>query len=193
MRLTSLGPANDKPLLIEGAHLQGGNLSHAAVHESPSVSTQTLLVRAGAEFLSDVTVDGTLTVYGTVVGSGPYVDSSDARLKRNVTKVTGALEAVVQLQAVRYHYRTDEYPTRGLPDSLQMGWLAQDVQGVVPELVQEDGDGYLGVSYAHAAVLVAEAVKEQGGQQQRELEELRGEVAALREAVRALLAVKAEV
>jgi hypothetical protein len=153
------------------------------VHEAPSVSTQTLLVRAGAEFLSDVTVDGTLTVHGTVVGSGPYVDSSDARLKRNVTKVsplywinpsfivftrcmfiphiyaklvyllpcvyltlsiaqvTGALEAVLQLQAVRYHYRTDEYPTRGLPDSLQMGWLAQDVQGVVPELVQEDGEG----------------------------------------------------
>jgi hypothetical protein len=58
-----------------------------------------------------------------------------------MAQVTGALEAVLQLQAVRYHYRTDEYPTRGLPDSLQMGWLAQDVQGVVPELVQEDGEG----------------------------------------------------
>ncbi len=45
-------------------------------------------------------IDGSVTVHGTVVGSGPYVDSSDARLKRDVRSITGALDTVQQLRGV---------------------------------------------------------------------------------------------
>ena len=71
------------------------------MHNAISVSTATLSVSEIAEFLSDVVIDGTVTVHGSVVGSGPYVDSSDARLKQDVVNITDALDAVCSLRGVR--------------------------------------------------------------------------------------------
>jgi hypothetical protein len=41
-----------------------------------------------------------------------------------------------------------------------MGWVADDVLPVAPELVDHDPSGYKAVAYGRASVLVAEAVKE---------------------------------
>ena len=62
---------------------------------------------------------------------------------------------------------------RGLPDDVQIGLLAQDVQKVVPTAVQEMGDGYLAVDYARLVPLLIEAVKEQ----QTQIESMRRELA----------------
>ena len=39
----------------------------------------------------------------SVVGAGPYMDSSDARFKKNVATVTDALSKVLALNAVSIH------------------------------------------------------------------------------------------
>ena len=70
---------------------------------------------------------------------------------------------------VSYDYRVEAFPGRGLPSGPQVGWIAQDVQQAIPELVISDADGFLYVSYAHATPLVAEAVVELSS----ELDELR--------------------
>lgn len=59
-------------------------------------------VSSRAEFGSDVVIGGAAYVSGTVMGSGPYVDSSDARLKKNITRIPSAtaLEMVMKLDAV---------------------------------------------------------------------------------------------
>ena len=78
------------------------NISFSAIHASPSISTQTLSVSGASDFNDDVAVDGTLTVHGNVIGSGPYVDSSDVRFKKNVTPLNSSLEMVMKLNAVSY-------------------------------------------------------------------------------------------
>lgn len=101
MLATSLGPANpDVPLNIASALLLRSNISASHVHKAVSISTAILSVSETAEFLSDVVIDGTVTVHGSVVGSGPYVDSSDMRLKKDVANITNALDTVCKLRGV---------------------------------------------------------------------------------------------
>lgn len=101
-----------------------------------------------------------------------------------------------------YEYRVEDFPGKGLPTGPQIGWIAQDVQQVLPELVATDTDGFMYVSYAHAAPVIAEAVVEL----HRELDVLRAEGTAscdcsekmehvsqeLKETVAELAAVQAE-
>ena len=81
---------------------------------------------------------------------------------------------------MRYNYRVDEFPARKFPDSPQIGWLAEEVQELAPELVSADGEGYLGVAYAHATVLVAQALQEMEAAHKSEMKEFQLEMSAMR-------------
>ena len=59
-----------------------------------------------------------------------------------------------------YKHRKDEFPDRNYDESQQIGWLADEIAELFPELVSVDKDGYQGVSYARAVVLLAQAFKE---------------------------------
>jgi hypothetical protein len=88
---------------------------------------------------------------------------------------------------VTYNFRTDEYPQRSLPATPQLGFIAQEVESVLPELVSTDAEGYKGVAYAHLTALLAEAVKELNAKHEREVAALRSEVNELKTHVQSLL------
>lgn len=64
---------------------------------------------------------------------------------------------------VNYDYKTEEFSSQKFPSETQLGWIAQDVQKVVPELVTRDDDGFLYVSYSHGVPLIGQAVTELSG------------------------------
>jgi hypothetical protein len=92
------------------------------------------MLHVGGEML----VDGGVTSGGSVSGAGPYTDSSDRRLKTNVTAVGGreALKMVMALRGVRYDWRHDEFPKRRFEQGTQIGFIAQEVEEVLPETVR---------------------------------------------------------
>jgi len=49
----------------------------------------------------DVFIGGSLSVQGSVMGSGSYVDSSDRRFKREITSIENALDKVLKMRGVR--------------------------------------------------------------------------------------------
>jgi len=67
----------------------------------------------------------------------------------------------------------DEFPQRKFPTGPQYGWIASDVSTAAPDLVYADPEGYLGVAYAHATVLVAEALKELQKKHEQEMSDMR--------------------
>jgi hypothetical protein len=78
--------------------------------------------------------------------------TSDQRLKTDITTIENALEKVLQLRGVNY---------RSLQDGkTNIGVIAQEIQEIVPEVVQENSDGYLSVAYGNITGLLIEAVKE---------------------------------
>lgn len=93
---------------------------------------------------------------GDVVFSGNVVAYSDRRLKRDITPIKGALDKVLQLEGVNYRrIGTDT-------DRLECGFIAQEVQKVIPEVIieQPDSDKTLSMDYAKLNAYLVEAIKE---------------------------------
>ena len=87
--------------------------------------------------------------------------SSDIRLKENIVQLTEILEKLQDVRGVKFNWRTAEFPDRGLPEGREIGFIAQEVEKVFPELVSTDSDGYKALSYGRLTAILLEAIKEQ--------------------------------
>ena len=63
--------------------------------------------------------------------------TSDASLKTNIEPITDATSKLMQLEPSDFEYLTGSFPTIHLPSGLHHGLIAQEVETVFPELVNE--------------------------------------------------------
>ncbi len=119
------------------------------------------------------TADGSVVAYKSAAGD-LGVASSDRRLKKNITPVTNALDIVKKLSGIKYNNINEKDN-----DQKKLGLIAQDVMKVVPEAAfsykNDKGQTYYGVHYDKVPVILIEAIKEQ----QKEIDDLRAEIAKL--------------
>jgi len=94
---------------------------------------------------------GNINGTGNLVMAGNVTAYSDARLKENVNTITNALELVSKMRGVSY--------TRKDTGDRQVGVIAQELQDVLPEVVQEN-EQYLSVAYGNIVSVLIEAIKE---------------------------------
>jgi hypothetical protein len=114
--------------------------------------------------------DGYVWTIGQFAAAGVWY-SSDERLKKNIQPIPNALEKVMALNGVNFRWDRSKYPERtaNLPERLQLGFVAQQVEKAVPEVVEEDKDGFKQVSYGNLTALLVEGVKDQ----QKQLETIK--------------------
>jgi hypothetical protein len=144
------------------AHLSGTQTFTGAKTFSDSTASTTKTT--GAVIVTGgVGIGGALNVGGDVVAYA----SSDRRLKDNVTNIEFALEKVCKLNGVTWDWNdnADELQ-KTLPN---VGVIAQEVEAVLPQLIQHRDTGYMAVDYAKLTGLLIEAVKEQ----QKQIDELK--------------------
>ncbi len=98
------------------------------------------------------TVDNGTTI-GTYTTTG-WVHTSDARLKKDVKTIDGALEKVTQLRGVEYKFKKDK------ENKPQLGFIAQETEKVFPQAVVTGSDGIKSMNYANLVAPVVEALKE---------------------------------
>lgn len=104
----------------------------------------------GSSYVSNINTSGT---YG----------ASDLRLKTNVSTISGALSKVNQLRGVNFEWKDED---RGTGNNL--GFIAQEMETVIPELVNEaglpndeNGEAPIkSVNYANLTSVLVEAIKE---------------------------------
>lgn len=72
---------------------------------------------------------------GNVYVAGSITTTSDASKKTNVSNLEGALDKVKQLQPKTYDYIADE--NLNLPSERQIGFIAQELEEVFPDLVKD--------------------------------------------------------
>jgi hypothetical protein len=103
-------------------------------------------------FNGNVTVTGTLTC-----GSGC---NSDRRLKENIAPLKGALDKLLKLKGVTFAWKNPEEHQNH--QGMQTGVIAQEVQGVFPQWVRENENGFLNVDPDARSVLglTVEALRE---------------------------------
>lgn len=110
---------------------------------------------------------------------------SDKRFKSDIEPLTSSLEKIIQLQGVsyRYNFEFSKYTagdisqlsqlseakaqtisgdaTVASEEAKRIGFIAQEVQEIVPEAVIEDENGMLSINYDEIIPLLVEAIKEQ--------------------------------
>ena len=81
---------------------------------------------------------------------------SDRRMKKNVRRIAGALGKVGKLRGVGFEWKESLSDRRA-----QLGLIAQEVEAVVPEVVETGPDQMKGIDYDGLVALLVEAVKDQ--------------------------------
>jgi len=118
------------------------------------------LYSEGGSF-SGAVATGALTVTGAITATGNITafNSSDKRLKSNIVTLDGALEKVLKLRGTSFDWKEgkeDIHPYKGN----DIGFIAQELKEVIPEVVGEMHGGFYGVKYDKLTPLLVEAIKE---------------------------------
>lgn len=85
-----------------------------------------------------------------IISSGDITAFSDIRLKSNIKKIDNALDKIKQISGYTYD----------MNNKRSTGVIAQEVEKVLPEVVQDREDGYKTVAYGNMIGLLVEAIKE---------------------------------
>lgn len=143
----------------------------------------------GAVSIGVVDNSAMLTVGGDICATGTIGACSDARFKKDVRTETGALDKVLHLRGVTFDWKRAEFPEHMFSKSRQVGFIAQEVKEVVPEIVTQGTDGYYSVDYGRLTPVLVEAMKEQ----QRTIAELQEKVERLEQKANETESLKAQV
>ena len=124
-----------------------------------------LFYEAGAGILSLKDDAGTETFsldgnFGNMSNSGSItttllIQTSDRRLKHNISDLSNSLEKTMKLRGVSYQWK-DQTKTQ----DNQIGLIAQEVEEVFPEFVHTNEEGMKAVNYAQLNAVLIEAIKE---------------------------------
>jgi hypothetical protein len=157
---------------VQGEHIGSGTTSAGvrgttnnvnAVGVNGSVAT-TPLNGWGGLFQNDLGYTG---FFGT---------ASDLKIKKNIHTISDARSIINNLRGVSYEHRLDEFPGLGLKAGLTYGFIAQEVDAVLPAIVKEkqipniamrsdekDSGSVLlkTVGYTEVIPILVEALKEQ--------------------------------
>lgn len=112
---------------------------------NPTISLGTSVAKLSA----NNTFVGTNTFQAVFATS--FQTTSDQRLKEDIKTLNNSLDTVLNLRGVSF--TRNERP--------EIGLIAQEVETVLPQVIQEDPAGYKTIAYQNMVGLLVEAIKEQ--------------------------------
>ncbi|WP_421775542.1 tail fiber domain-containing protein [Gracilimonas sp.] len=90
-------------------------------------------------FDGETVINGTLTVNGDINHTGSITQTSDRNLKENIQPLQSGLATIMKLNPATYNFRGNgEYNGLKLSTGLHYGLIAQEVEEVLPSLVQNN-------------------------------------------------------
>ena len=140
----------------------GTTAASTALGATPIMTQRMVITSNGNVGIGTITPTVRLHVNGDIIANS-IAGSSDSRFKTNVRPVTNALDKVKALQGVYFNWNQEAFPARDFPNQNAIGFIAQEVEKVLPEVVQTEktAEGYKAVQYDKVVALLVEAIKEQ--------------------------------
>jgi hypothetical protein len=116
-------------------------------------NTAGIIVKNGRVLINTTTDNGeALYVSGSIRATGSITANSDVRLKKNIERIENALQKVSEISGYTYNTIYDE--------DRHAGVIAQEIDKVLPEIVNKGNDGLMGVEYGNISALLIEAIKD---------------------------------
>lgn len=162
-----------------GLNIEYGNGESAGIHFD---GDKVVIWSAGDEnlvnFCDEDGMEGSGTSYQQAIvayinGQGYYYQISDSTSKEQIKNISSSLQKIMQLRGVEYYHKTkgtnsvnnknseksDE--NKDLTREKKSGFLAQEVEAVIPEAVATNKSGIKYVNYQAVIPFLVEAIKEQ--------------------------------
>lgn len=109
--------------------------------------------------------------FSNTVNAVTFTASSDLRYKKEISPISPSLAILNKLQPVNYYFKTEEELTSEKIKSVafsgdknherQVGFIAQEVEKLVPEVVHTDAEGYKSIDYSKFSPFIIKAIQEQ--------------------------------
>jgi len=112
----------------------------------------------------DIIASSDITAYGS---------PSDINLKENIKPLDNSLSKILKLQGVTFDWKENSETRQYTNLKEDIGFIAQQVQEVIPELVRKNDNGLLSLRDRGLTALLVEAIKEQ----QKQIDELKAKLA----------------
>lgn len=125
-----------------------------------AAGTETVGFFVGGQWRFDVDRAGNGRFDGTVTTTAAFTCASDFRFKKNIKSLDNALTRIQKINGVSYNWRKEEFPDKNFTDQNQIGFIAQDLEKIYPEMVFTDTKGYKSIDYARLTPVLVEAIKE---------------------------------
>lgn len=121
-----------------------------------------------------------LHVNGTAAGTS-WTNTSDERFKTAISSLSGGLDIINSLRSVSYNWNALGRAHGGDIDKRQYGFIAQEVEALLPEIVNTDNEGYKSIDYIKVIPFLTKAIQElaQNTASTGALNTLSGQVSAL--------------
>jgi hypothetical protein len=105
----------------------------------------------GFKSINTITVISPETkIQGKLTATGDICSVSDINTKSNINDIPDCLNKVMRMRPVSY----EQY------DQDKIGFIAQQMKHVVPEVVSEDNDGLMAIAYPNLVAVMAGAIQE---------------------------------
>jgi hypothetical protein len=136
-----------------GAGAQAGNLLYytQGAARNPFTIYNTGYIGCPDRLAGSGTVAVNTNSAGTLIRS-----SSDGTLKENVTPIGSQYETVKALNPVTYTWIDTDF----MGDQTELGFIAQEVQPHIPEVISTNSDGKLGLDYQKLTATLTKALQE---------------------------------
>ena len=184
--------SNPVPVAVSGNYVYVGNYSGGTLQTFSTTGSTYLKVLGDMSVTGKVgigtttpayalDVNGDINASGSVRANGIAL-SSDARYKTNIATLNNALDDVLNLRGVSYDFDREKWPAKHFPEGQQIGFIAQELETVFPQLVSTDANGYKSVMYQNVVPVLVEAVKtlkRDNDDKQRQIDALNAKVEAL--------------
>ena len=159
---------NENTAIGATATFGANNLSNATAIGFGATASASHSVRLG---------NASVTVIG---GQVAWTAASDSRIKKNIVNSNYGLATVLKLRPVEYNLTSN--------DLKQVGFIAQEVQKLVPEVVTgKEGDlskgEILGITYSNLVPVLTKAIQEQ----QKQIEDQNAKIAAQQKQIEELI------
>lgn len=120
-----------------------------------------------------------LQVNGNIGMTGEILGVSDVRTKKNIKNIETALDKINSLRAVSYEFN-DAHQLE-FPEGMQLGFIAQELEAVLPDLVsvsaisnidEDEAMQLKGINYIQMIPLLTKAIQEQETKMQMQSQQL---------------------
>lgn len=121
-----------------------------------------------------------LDVNGVIRALAVFV-TSDKNMKKDIKPLTNSLKIIKALNGVSYYWN-NEVKDLEVDNTKQLGFIAQEVEKVLPEVVFKDDEGNYSMNYTMLIPILTEAIKEQINvveKQQKQIEELKTKLSTI--------------